>query len=196
MNNYYSQFGEDKFLIENGHLPKKGFFVDVGAGDPFHLSNTYYLEKNGWDGICIDADPRHLENLKKHRKRVVKAIVGNIQKKIIFKQAHHPDLSRIDIKKEGNDVVTPLGVILENEKVVKIDLLSIDVEGYEINVLESFNIEKIYPTIIILEYITPNLPSQEDNIKNFFEKLPYSCIKKTQANLIFKLNKNEKESVN
>ena len=55
----FSQFGEDKWLVDNVELPAKGFYVDVGAGNPINLSNSYLFEKLGWNGLLIDADPRH-----------------------------------------------------------------------------------------------------------------------------------------
>ena len=40
-----------------------------------------------------------------------------------------------------------------NMNIKKIDLLSIDVEGYEMNVLKGFNIEKYQPNVIVLEVL-------------------------------------------
>ena len=45
----------------------------------------------------------------------------------------------------------------------RIDFLSIDVEGNELNVLKGFNLKKYKPTIILLEYRLPNL-------KEFYDK--------------------------
>jgi hypothetical protein len=65
-NRFHSQFGEDRYIYKNIDLPEKGIFVDVGAGHPIYLSNTYFFEKNGWTGVCIDADPNQYEYLKKN----------------------------------------------------------------------------------------------------------------------------------
>jgi hypothetical protein len=66
-NRFHSQFGEDRYIYTNINLPDKGVFVDVGAGHPIYLSNTYFFEKNGWTGVCIDADPNQYKLLKKER---------------------------------------------------------------------------------------------------------------------------------
>ena len=61
-NKYYSQFGEDVVLrVLVGDLKKPGFYVDVGAYHPKHLSNTYYFYKKGWRGINIDPNPKSIK---------------------------------------------------------------------------------------------------------------------------------------
>src|SRR5664279_1724982 len=57
---FHSQFGEDRYVYRHLNPPKKGVFVDAGAGHPINLSNTYFFEKNGWTGLCIDADPTQI----------------------------------------------------------------------------------------------------------------------------------------
>ena len=54
---YFSQFGEDKWIVDNLRYPLEGIFVDVGASDGINGNNTYFFEKMGWQGLCIDADP-------------------------------------------------------------------------------------------------------------------------------------------
>lgn len=62
---FYSQAGQDKYLIENIYKNKeKGFFIDIGAHDGITYSNTYYLEKElGWSGICIEPNPKIYKQL-------------------------------------------------------------------------------------------------------------------------------------
>jgi hypothetical protein len=58
----------------------------------------------------------------------------------------------------------------------KIDLLTIDVEGYEMNVLKGFDIKKYKPDIIILEFIDGSLKKQEfynHNIQNIINSEIY-----------------------
>ena len=56
LNKYYSQFGQDKFIIENiFKMKKNGFFIEAGAGDGINISNTYVLEKQyNWNGLCVE----------------------------------------------------------------------------------------------------------------------------------------------
>jgi len=78
---FFSQNGQDSFLENN--LFKKinnGFFVDIGANDGVTFSNTYFFEKKGWDGLCVEPIPSVFEKLNQNRK--CKCICGVISEKI------------------------------------------------------------------------------------------------------------------
>jgi hypothetical protein len=49
-----AQFGEDRVLWNIFRGRCNGFFVEVGAYDGVHLSNTYFLEQLGWRGLLIE----------------------------------------------------------------------------------------------------------------------------------------------
>lgn len=62
---YYSQVGQDRWVINYFGENYKGFFIDIGAYDGISISNTYALEKLGWKGICVDANISCEKNLKR-----------------------------------------------------------------------------------------------------------------------------------
>jgi hypothetical protein len=56
---FYSQASQDQFahLLLYKLLNKQdvGYYLEIGAGDPVNINNTYFFEKNyGWKGISID----------------------------------------------------------------------------------------------------------------------------------------------
>lgn len=54
----YSQLGEQAAIIEwAAAQPQPGAFVDLGAYDGEHYSNTAALAELGWPGVCVDAAP-------------------------------------------------------------------------------------------------------------------------------------------
>ncbi len=57
-----SQFGEEKVILDyfNGHV---GRFLDVGAGDGYRYSNTAPLIEAGWAGVMIEPALDQLEAL-------------------------------------------------------------------------------------------------------------------------------------
>src|SRR5438552_16634866 len=51
-----------------------GFFVDVGANDPWQGSQTWHLEQLGWDGILIEPQADLAERLRRERRAKVYAV--------------------------------------------------------------------------------------------------------------------------
>jgi FkbM family methyltransferase len=73
-----SQEGED-IVIDRLHLlPKKGIYIDIGAGHPFRWSNTARLYRKGWSGTLVEPNPDRAALLRRFRRRdlVVEALVG------------------------------------------------------------------------------------------------------------------------
>jgi FkbM family methyltransferase len=196
---FYSQFGEDQWIFNNIKLPKNGVFVDVGAGDPSHISNSYFFEKIGWQVYCIDGDYRQILKLMPERKNVIHAVVSD-KSHVYFKQ-RKLDLSMIVATKEDQTELVAtktLNQILIDNKIKKIDILSVDVEGSELSVLRSFNIDKYYPKVIIVEYNTLG-KKQDKKIISFLGKqyieatrLGANLIMVRRENKLYKVKKGEK----
>lgn len=56
----YSQIGQDLFVLEVLNNKQNGIFLDIGAGHPTYINNTYLLEKEfGWIGVSIDNDQKN-----------------------------------------------------------------------------------------------------------------------------------------
>ena len=64
---FYSQNGEDYLLWHFFAQKPSGFFVDIGAFDGIHLSNSYAFERMGWQGICVEPNPEVFVHLRKNR---------------------------------------------------------------------------------------------------------------------------------
>jgi FkbM family methyltransferase len=185
---YYAQFGEDKFIFENNLLPEKGFFLDIGAGDPKENSNTYFFEKRGWDGICIDADPKQIEKLRKERKNVIHTAIGSYDGKARIDFHRFSELSRISANGKDEVSVFKLSTIMQSQEIEKVDLLSIDVEGQEMEVLKGMQDMKkeFEPKVIIIEHISHVDGDKSEDLLNYFKHSNYELAHKTNSNLIFK----------
>lgn len=185
-NTFYSQFGEDKWIYENITQKTSGVFVDVGAGDPKKISNSYFFEKLGWDVFCIDGDSRQIEKLKKERKNVIHAVVYDTTP-VYFKEGTL-DLSRVYEEQEANAIkveTKTLESILKENRIKKIDILGIDVEGAELNVLRSFDIKKHSPEVLIIEFNTLGA-LRDRQIRKYLKRWSeYKEVAKLGANLIF-----------
>ncbi len=156
---------------------KNGFYIDCGANDGVNQSNTWYYEKNlGWNGILIEPIPLTFNLLKKNRskKNIFEncILVSNDFKNDKF-EIHYNSNDTLtgsvyyNKKVENTSVVkaTQLSSILEKNKINRIiDFFSLDVEGYELEVLEGINFEKFRFKYILVE--TVNIKK----LNNFFIK--------------------------
>jgi len=188
---FYSQYSEDRWLVENVVLPSRGVFVDIGAFDGVIGSNTKYFEERGWSGLCIDADPRNIPTLAQNRPKVLWGAISN--EETIRELICHEDLQLTGLKNPANlsesmRFFVPtirLQTVLDRFAVDEIDLLSIDTEGTEIEVLQSFDLNKHVTHVLIVEYLTCGVVTKEQ-LMNFFRDYPqYELIHQTTSNLIW-----------
>lgn len=152
-----------------------GFFVEVGANDPFINSVSYPLERIGWHGVLIDPLKKCYDNIVKHRPGAQSfhcACVGpNSIGKITL---HAPDETSVYASTKKNvddfdvmythseivDAVT-LESLLLKVNAPEIDLLLIDTEGTELDVLKGIDLKKRRPKLIIIEDKLYNLEKHQ-----------------------------------
>jgi FkbM family methyltransferase len=191
---WYGQYEEDRLVCEHVRLPDKGVFVDVGAGKPSELSNTYYFERHrNWSGLCIDADPRMIHWLRRLRRCAIEwAAVTKQEGNVSIYMAKNPThttlgshLSWEQIQEVDRVPAFRLETLLEKRGIGKIDLLSIDVEGHELEAWRSMDWGMHQPTCVIIEHQTLTCPSAKPAILDAFRRLPYVLFAETLGNLLF-----------
>lgn len=155
-----SQFGEDKWIInyfkENNIDYLNNIFIEIGAYDGFEFSNTYLWElKYGWRGLLIEGSPVYYNGLI-HSQRPYSAkinkVVCNTSGIIDFndkslgisgiKKYEIPE--REDVRKENHYKViqvecSPMRDIIKEYGLTHIDVFSLDVEGAELELLNTFD---------------------------------------------------------
>lgn len=194
----FSQSGEDMILNTILCSVKKGFFVDVGANNPWIQSNTCFFYKKGWRGINIDALPGSMNVFKKVRKRDINleyAISDSEQELTyyMFKPSFynsfnketknvHPDkfIGSKQIKTVRLDLV--LDKYLPN---CPIDFMSVDVEGLDFNVLNSNNWERYRPKIVLIEHKAFKANINDTEIGKFLVERGYTPYCYSPSNVFF-----------
>lgn len=186
---YYSQAGQEEWIISETRGKKLGYFIDVGAYDGIKYSNTYFLEKElNWNGICIEADPNNYGLLIQNRKCNCQNIaVSDFTGKIKF----NPSDMGGKIDKLGKVEIacdTLENILIKSGCPNTIDYLSVDIEGNEVEAIRNFPFNKWRINYITIEH---NLYSEGDSrkkeIKKILEKYGYFLKKEnvTHNNLPF-----------
>ncbi len=159
----YSQYAED--LIIQSYFSRKlktGRYVDVGCHHPRRGSNTYGLYKKGWSGILIDLEEiKVLANqLIRRRDKVILAAVSDSEEwaEIFSDKAYSTNTTikkSVSIASEqsiGQVKTQTLTNILNQQNFQKkFELLSIDVEGVDLQVLKGLDLTSYQPQIICIE---------------------------------------------
>jgi FkbM family methyltransferase len=171
--NRYSQFGEEEIIQNYFDKDYISGCIDVGASDGVAISNTLLFEQLGWYCLCIEPNPFYFKQLKQNRLNTVNYAISNVNDDLPFNIVdfgnHHEDAIsglktderlivqhknmgfNIDIRKIIVEVITLDKCIEDFYKYDKIDFISIDTEGTELDVLKGFSIEKWNPKLLIIE---------------------------------------------
>lgn len=181
----YSQYGED-ILIEQvlerlKISPADVYYLDIGSNHPLCLSNTYYFYKKGGFGVCIEPDEQSYKNFKKKRPRDKCLNVGvsidnskfsdiylmtaNVLNTFSFDEAEKiTALGTYKIKDSKRVTMININEILQKECMRLPDFISLDVEGLDSKILETFDFEKYRPPIFCIE--TLSYGENSNQIKN------------------------------
>ncbi len=166
----FSQEGEDRILRRFFEGRTAGFYLDVGALHPVRFSNTLLLYLAGWRGVNIDATPGSMRPFRSLRPRDINLEVAigvdpGVANFYVFRE---PALNTFDADlaeerrakgwefktviplprrrlSEVWDECVPAGVV--------VDLLTVDVEGRDIDVLESLDWARQRPGVVCVEQL-------------------------------------------
>jgi FkbM family methyltransferase len=198
----------DAFMILNIHSPvlediiekelvweffkrkRDGFFVEVGANDPYSGSQTWLLEKNGWRGVLVEPQAALCEKLRQGRKnsqvfQVACSSPGR-EGEATLNLGPHSGVSTLEnqIDAQGTQFVgeervkvTTLDKVLGEANAPAIDFLSMDVEGHEVEVMRGFDFGKYRPSLILIEDNAYTM-----NKHRFLTQHGYKLVKRTLLN--------------
>jgi len=178
-----SQIYQDVLAISINRNSNKNYFVEFGAGDGVKFSNTYLLEKLGWQGLLIEPVKSLQKKLKKYRKSKIYnfAIDKEDYKKVFFYENLDPYLSSKKASKDTKikyEVTTlKLNTLLKKNKAPKnISYISIDTEGNEYDILKKFD----------FSYYNVKFFTIEHNFDEYKRSRIFKLMKKNKYVRIFK----------
>jgi FkbM family methyltransferase len=154
----------------------RGTFVEAGANDGIAQSNTLYFEaKRGWRGLLIEPEPRLAEQCRRYRPRAVVEAVALVPAEhrgpVVLRYANLMSMVKgamptreeedahiakgCEVQKiETYEVSVPaatLSSLLDKHGLRQVDLLSLDVEGYELSALQGLDLSRHRPRFILVE---------------------------------------------
>ena len=147
-----------------GHI-KHGFYIDVGACHPTVDSVTKLFYDKGWNGINIEPDRQWYSYFKEHRSRDINldCAIGEQKGEQNFYSSSTRGWSTLsqDVTQNRGELAThiPYKVAIQRLSDIidelafgrDIHFLKIDVEGTEYSVLQSIDLKKHRPWIVIVE---------------------------------------------
>lgn len=168
-----SQYGQDmtvfftlfqRWAIEG----RQGFYVDSGANDAVTISNTVFFDWClGWKGLCVEPNPQYHANIRKYRScTLLPECISDRDHQVPFQ--FHGVHSYVDLSSPSNSnnststvKCSTLESMLQRANVTDntIDFWSLDVEGYEMTVLNTVDFKKIHVGALLIEDFW--IPSRE-----------------------------------
>lgn len=159
----YSQYGQQRILTEH-FGDRKGFLIDVGAGDGINLSNSRALLEQGWRGVLVEPHRELFKELVKNTIGVVDAVPINVA------FADGNGAAKLHLSPPGADTDHTLMIRdhwdsyevrvcrLDSLFPFKIDLLLVDAEGLDYAVLLGVDWTVNRPEVVVAEGVMNGEP--------------------------------------
>lgn len=209
LNLSFSQEGEDLVLERMLGEKLNGFYVDIGAHHPLRFSNTYKFYLKGWTGINIDPLPGMKELFDKYRGNDINLNIGisNTGNLLNYYMFNEPALNTFSeqqaiirdglnngeyfltkqLKIETYRLVDVLDKYCHNKN---IDFMTIDVEGFDFEVLTSNNWDKYSPKYLILEILNETIVNIiNSDIDLYLNNKGYLLVSKLVNSVVYKRSK-------
>ena len=180
---------EDVILNRLFATQECGFYVDVGAGHPRYENDLFALYNRGWSGINIEPNEPFfaLHQQIRPRDRNLCMLLSDVPGEMLtYYQIEGSGLSTCDEAqakehaKRGyalqarSVAVGTLAGVLSEAGVGHVDILKVDVEGFEEKVLSGNDWERFRPSVVIVEATYPESRERRPTmIGGFMEQRGY-----------------------
>ena len=207
----YSQNSEQEIIINLFKGKENGTFLDIGANDGVTLSNTFALANNyGWTGLLVEASPKAYERLLKNYELIDRDI--DLQNVAIGKEDGYLEfyesgelLKKGDIALVSSGVkseldrwislnmpfeklkvpMTSVATMLSRSRHTHFDLLSLDIEGMELDVLPQIDFKALKIQVAVIEWNSKD----EEKYNEIMFPQGFKLVSKNMENLIYTIFK-------
>lgn len=176
---YYAEDQIDRVVREHffKDYAHRGVVVEVGAAGPEYLSISKHFRESGWRVVAIEPNPEFCKLHEQAGYEVLQYACGDhdedgVDFEVVYQPAEYKGgqvtyesfsaLKVLDSYRSLNPSITArtikvnlrrLDTILQEHipDVSKVDILTIDVEGWELGVLSGLSLERYKPSVIVIE---------------------------------------------
>lgn len=190
---FHSHIGQDQWVIETLCHRRDGYFLDFGAFDGVTASNTLALERDlGWKGISVEANPTYYPALCESRSTIcINAALWPISRESVeMVDAHGLSSLRQYMDVDGNqparenassgffsiDTINPTELLQRFKAPARIEYMSLDVEGCELDVLQAIDFSTYQIAMMTVEH--SEFPARQDAIRAFLQPLGYKVFRR------------------
>lgn len=196
----YAQNFEDVFINRCFENREYGFYIDIGASHPVKDSPTYASYCKGWSGVNVEPIAERVAELRRLRPRdiTLQAVVGRDDGDAIFYRTDGiGGLSScvpaaVEALRQAGSAIDCLRVpmltldgLCADYGIADVQVLKIDVEGYEKDVLDGFSFTSCRPELIIIEAVSPASNSSTNSWTDRLSAVGYSEVYDDAVNRFF-----------
>ena len=207
----YSQNNEQEIIINLFKGKRDGKFLDIGANNGVTLSNTFALANfYGWSGLLVEASPKAYQRLLKNYELIDRDF--DFQNVAIWKEDGYLDfwesgelLGKGDVALVSSVVpselkrweslnmpfekmsvpCTTIKTMLERSRHFRFDLLSLDVEGAELDILPQIDFDALGIKVAVIEWNSKDEKAYND----IMFPQGFKLVHKNMENLIYTIFK-------
>lgn len=170
----YVAFFDELFHAKAVKRHRRPRYLDIAANHAKRWSATWFYDRcMGWDGVCVEANPKYYAELTAERHcHVVKTCMSDSMRKVKFAMtdayggvvkgekeqfgvdgAKHATLDKYKGSFEGVKELTCTTVKKEAERLgmAHFEFMSLDVEGHELPILRGVDWERVTIDVIVTE---------------------------------------------
>ncbi|MFG3266402.1 FkbM family methyltransferase [Streptomyces bobili] len=191
-----SQYGQDHLVLSLLNGKRQGFFLDSGASNGVRASNTQLLETQyGWSGVCVEPNSGFFAELIRNRNCLcLNCCLYDRDGDVEFVEAHtiggildeyHPTFLKLARDFTETPAGMPLPTVFKPARTVKsvlkesraprvIDYWSLDTEGSELAILQSFPFDEYSFRVLTVEH---NWLPERELIRNLLENRGFNWVR-------------------
>jgi FkbM family methyltransferase len=185
---FYAHAGGDEWILSQFPAGFRGYAVELGAHDGRYISNTFLLEERGWTVLCIEPNPAHEAELRKNRRLVLTCACNETpsEQATLHTYSGVHNLTQTSLVNPGDGQVTvavrTLADCVDKAGFPRLDVISLDVDGLELNILKGADLARWHPTVIVVEN------NAGDPLKQYLTGFGYAYIEMRGHNELWRRN--------